>query len=183
MALLAQVATADPSPTPSEAFRLAGFGDVDARHSLSSGRYAFDAAELDLYFTSRLSDRWSALGEVLLQSVRDDADVDGRLTKKNELDLERLYLAYSRSDLFRVEAGQVHTGLIRWNEREHRGRFLQTSIDVPIMARREEQGGAWPLRFVGLWGSGRISGPLGVTYGIGAGEGRGKFRDEIFSLS
>lgn len=181
--IMAQAAGDVQSPQTPDRFHLGGFGDLDLRHSFTSGQDAFDSAELDLYFTAQLSDNWSALGEVLAQRTRNDADVEARITKPTELDIERLYLAYSSSDLLRIEAGQVHTGLVRWNEREHRGRFLQTSIDVPAIARREEQGGAWPLHFVGFWGSGLLPGPLGLTYGLGVGEGRGKVRDEIQPLA
>jgi hypothetical protein len=68
---------------------------------------------------------------------------------------------------------------VQWNEREHRSRFLQTPIDVPSIANRESQGGAWPLHFTGAWASGRVPGSLGATYGAGLGAARGSERDDI----
>jgi hypothetical protein len=145
------------------------------------GATFFDTGELDLYGSDQLSDRWSILGEVLLQHSRRSPGADPP-PKDFELDAERLYAAYQRSDRLRVEIGQVHTGLIAWNEREHRSRFLQTPIDVPSIARGEEQGGAWPLHFIGVWASGRLPGRAGLTYGAGSGVARGRLRDEISSV-
>jgi hypothetical protein len=99
-----------------------------------------------------------------------------------EVNLERLYVAYSPSDRLRIEVGQIHTGIIQWNEREHRSRFLQTPIDVPSVAQRESQRGAWPLHFDGGWASGRVPGALGVEYGVGLGAARGSERDNIQPL-
>jgi hypothetical protein len=173
----------DSSSPPPSRFHFGVFGDIDLLHSSSPPRDLLDGGELDLYSTAQISDKWSALGEVLIQHVRANEQLDARLTKHTEFDVERLYIAYRPSDVFRVEAGQIHTGLVRWNEREHQGRFLQTSIDTPAIARREEQGGAWPLHFIGLWASGRVRGPLGITYGVGLGQGRGQIRDEIQPLT
>jgi hypothetical protein len=90
-----------------------------------------------------------------------------------------MYASYSTSDALKLEIGQTHTGIIRWNEREHRSRILQTPIDVPAIARRPEDNGAWPLHFVGLWASGRVSGSLGLTWEAGAGAGPGAKRKVI----
>jgi hypothetical protein len=71
---------------------------------------------------------------------------------------------------------------VQWNDREHRSRFLQTPIDVPSIANRESQGGAWPLHFAGAWASGRVPGTLGAQYGVGVGAARGSERDDIQPL-
>lgn len=162
--------------------RFGGFADVTFDHSTRTHHNAFAAGELDLYASAVLSNDWSALAEGFVQHAGRAEDVDQEPTKRVEVDLERLYVQYSPTDRLRLELGQIHTGIIEWNEREHRSRFLQTSIDVPAIATREEQGGAWPLHFVGLWVSGRLGGPLGVEYGAGLGEARGRSRDEIQPL-
>jgi hypothetical protein len=162
--------------------RFGGFADVTFDHSTRTHHDAFAAGELDLYASAVLSNDWSALAEGFVQHAGRVEDVEQQPTKRVEVDLERLYIQYSPTDRARLELGQTHTGIIEWNEREHRSRFLQTPIDVPAIATREEQGGAWPLHFVGLWLSGRLGGPLGVEYGAGLGEARGRSRDEIQPL-
>jgi hypothetical protein len=141
-------------------------------------RSGFAFGELDLYATATLSDQWSVISEGFLSHAGRD-EGGGSSPKHFESDLERLSISFSRSDRLRVEGGFTHTGIVRWNEREHRGRFLQTPIDVPAIAAREEQGGAWPLHFDGLWFSGRLGGPLGVEYGAGVGKARASVRDEV----
>ena len=171
----------DAAPAPPR-FAFGGFGDAVFAYSSRNGTTSFDIGELDFFLTARLNDRWTALGEGFLQHVRRSNDVDLQSTKRVEVDVERLYIAYNPSDRLRVEVGQIHTGIIQWNEREHRSRFLQTPIGIPSIANREEQGGAWPLHFVGVWGSGRLPGTLGAQYGAGIGEARGAARDEIQPL-
>ena len=154
------------------------FGDVIFGRELNDRHTLFETGEIDPYATYRFSDRWTVVGEGLLQHVRRGVDAD-EPSKHFEADLERLYVSYARSDRLRIELGQMHTGLVAWNQREHRSRFLQTPIDVPSIARGEEQGGAWPLHFVGAWADGRLPGSLGLTYGGGIGETRGRSRDEV----
>src|ERR1700686_338675 len=174
--LLAPASSAQTSTSPS--FHLGGFTDATVSRTIDTHRNDFSFAELDLYANAQLSDSWSALGEGLMQHVGRGSDADvGRYGL--EVELERLYAAYSRSDSLRVELGRVYTGIIDWNERENRGRFLQTPIDVPAIARRQEQGGAWPLHFLGGWASGRIAGAAGLRYGVGIGQGRGRTIDDV----
>jgi hypothetical protein len=155
------------------AYRFGGFADLQLHSSSGGDREGLDIVQLDLYTTVTLSDRWSALAEGVAAR-----DLQTESEELFDLDLERLYVAYTLSDALRFELGQTHTGIVRWNEREHRSRFLQTPIDVPAIARRPQDDGAWPLRFVGLWMSGRLPGPLGVSYGAGVGGGSGRNRDQ-----
>ena len=153
------------------ALHVGGFADLELHTTSESEREGLDLAELDVFSTLQLSNAWSALGEaVVLRTWRDR-------TEKFDADLERLYVEYSTSDALRLEIGQTQTGIIRWNEREHQSRFLQTPIDLPAIARRPQDDGAWPLRFAGIWASGRLRGPLGVSWGAGAGAGPGRVRD------
>ncbi len=168
--------------TATACFRFGGFGNIVFSHLERRGREAFETGELDLYAIWQFSDDWSVLGEGFIQHAGRSEDIDLQPTKRVEVELERLHLTYNPSDRFRLEIGEIHTGIIRWNEREHRGRFLQTPIAVPSIANRQEQGGAWPLRFAGVWSSGRLPGSLGVRYGAGIGETRGETRDEIEPL-
>lgn len=151
-----------------------GFADIEWHTSSENEREGVDVAELDVFATYQLSNAWSALGEVV-----GERNWRPRSEKSVELTPERFYLEYSHSDALRVEIGETQTGIIRWNEREHRSRFLQTPIDLPAIARRPEQDGAWPLRFSGIYASGRTRGPAGLTWGIGAGSGPGRNREGI----
>jgi hypothetical protein len=175
-ALHAQTAAAAPDSPSRPSFRIGGFADIELHTSSDSVREGLDLAELDLYSVAELSERWSALAEGDARKVWRQGTGDNRVV---ELNLERFYVQYAPNDAFHVEIGQTHTGIVRWNEREHRSRFLQTPIDVPAIARRPQDDGAWPLRFIGIWASGRSSGPLGITYGAGVGGGSGRERDEI----
>lgn len=163
--------------------RFAGFADVTFDRSTRKDDSQFEFGEIDPYAEVRFSDSWSALAEVLFQRLErgSEADIPGH--RRYELDLERCFAAYSPSDAFRLRVGEVNTGIIQWNESEERPRFLQTSIDIPSIARRPEQGGAWPLHLVGAWASGRIPGTAGLRYGAGLGAGRGHSRDDIAFLS
>ena len=165
--LCAQSASADPGFHP--AIRLGGFADVELHTSSDNVREGLDLAELDLYSSANLSERWSALAEVVAQRSIHAREADGEPVL--DVDLERFYASYSLSDAFSLELGETHTGIVRWNEREHRSRILQTPIDVPSIARRPEDDGLWPLRFIGAWMSGRLPGPLALAYGAGMGVG------------
>ena len=156
---------------PAHPFHLGGFADLELHTTSENEREGVDLAQVDLFSALQISNAWSAFGEaVLLRSWRDRDE-------KFDADLERLYLEYSTSDALRLEIGETQTGIIRWNEREHRSRFLQTPIDLPAIARRPQDDGAWPLRFAGIWATGRLPGPLGITWGGGAGAGPGRVRD------
>lgn len=181
--LQAQTAAPDPEAhAASPRITAGGFGDVTFENVSRNGRSVLESGEIDLFASARLSDQWSALAEGFTYRAGRSDDVDVRPTRSLELDMARLYLAYHPSDRLRLEIGENHTGIIQWNEREHRSRFLQTPIDVPAIAVREEQGGAWPLHFIGVWASGRLPGPLGIQYGAGVGEARGSARDELQPL-
>lgn len=168
--LLLFAGSARAESLPARPFHIGGFGAVEL-HTSSEIGHGLDLAELDVFSTLQLSNAWSALAEaVVLRTWRvHDEQFD--------VDLERLYVEYSTSDALRVEIGETQTGIVRWNEREHRSRFLQTPIDRPAIARRQQDDGAWPLRFVGVFASGRLPGPLGISWGAGAGAGPGRIRD------
>lgn len=179
--LVARAVAAQDQPPP--ALHLSGFADSIVSRSLHSDTTDLDFGELDPYATVRFSDSWTALCEVLVQRVERGSDADESRHRAIELDLERLFVAYAPSDAFRLEAGALSSGLLAWNEREERPRFLQTSIDMPAIARRQEQGGAWPLHFLGAWASGRVGGSAGLSYGLGVGRGRARTRDDIGPIS
>ncbi len=172
----------DAAQPPSEhfpAFRLGAFADVVLSHPAEAGKVEYEAGEMDLYASLNVTSDWSVLGEVLVQHAGKAENIDLMRKDRFDTNLERFYAAYNPSDRLRLEIGQIHTGIVQWNEREHRSRFLQTPIDVPSIANREVQGGAWPLHFAGAWASGRVPGTLGAAYGLGLGAARGAERDDV----
>jgi hypothetical protein len=177
--LMSAAAPAHAQQQKEPALQWGGFADAIFTHSLRSRNTALSRLELDAYLRLRFSDNWSFLTEGLLERDRRHEQFDDPGSNRVEFNVERFFAAYDPSDRFRVELGQIHTGIIAWNEREHRSRFLQTPIDVPSIARGEEQGGAWPLHFLGAWTSGRVPGPLGLRYGAGLGEARAAVRGDI----
>lgn len=151
-------------------FTIQGFGDVNYITRAPEGESrGFVNGALDLFVTSALGDRWSALVELVFESVQ-----GGFVT-----DLERFQFTYEHSDALRISAGRVHNPLLRWPTIYHHGKFTHTPIDQPIIARWEDEPGLWPMHFVGLLAHGRFGGQLGVNYSLGVGNGRGEILDEI----
>jgi hypothetical protein len=159
----------------SPVFRVGGFADAELHTTSENEREGLDVTELDVYGTLQFSNAWSALAEGV--ALRDWHT--RRNKEQYDIDLERLYLEYSTSDALRIELGETQTGIIAWNEREHHSRILQTPIDVPAIARRPQEDGAWPLRFTGAFATGRVPGALGLTWGAGFGAGPGAKREAI----
>jgi len=158
------------------------FADIIVSHSTRSNVTDFDFGEVDPLVEAQFSEKWSALAEGLFQRFERGSDTDFPGKRQTEADVERLFVAYSPSDAFRIQVGEVNSGIIEWNEREQLPRFLQTPIDVPSLAKRQEQGGAWPLHLIGAWATGNVPGAAGLRYGVGIGEGRGQSRDDTSPL-
>ncbi len=151
-------------------FTIQGFGNVNyvavAPQPAHSG---FEDGAFEFFISSRLSDHWTVLAELVFEPDGNSLSVD----------LERFQLTFELSDVFRISAGRVHNPILRWAVTNHHGLFMQTPINNPIIARWEDDGGLWPLHFVGLMASGRLPGSLGVMYWAGVGNGRGTHRDEV----
>ena len=175
--LTAQPAAGNDPPPVAPLFHLGGFANVELHTSSDKARDGFDLLEMDLFATAAFSKCWVALADVVAErSLKRNLD---ETRAKVELDLDRLFVAYTRSDALRLEFGETTTGIVRWNQRERRNRFLQTPIDLPAIARRPQNNGAWPLQFLGVTASGRSAGPLGLGYEAGIGTGAGQTRDEF----
>lgn len=157
--------------------RWGAFADANLSYSLVSHASELEFGEIDPYGEIRFSETWSAIGELLFQRIERGSSADRPGRKSVELDIERLFGAYTPSDALTVRFGEINSGIIQWNS-EQLPRFVQTSIDIPSIARPQEQGGAWPLHLIGAWASGRASGSAGLVYGVGVGEGRGPHRED-----
>jgi hypothetical protein len=166
---------ATPEPPPAAVapdrvtVRVLPFADVDVTSRSEDGGHAgFSIGPFDLYITSRLSEHWSAIGELVFENG------DNALAT----DLERILIGWQASDLLRLRLGREHNPIVRWNTALHHGNYMQTPIERPSMARFEDDGGPWPVHFVGLLADGR-AGSIGLQYGAAVGNGRGAIPDEV----
>ncbi|HLE61979.1 MAG TPA: hypothetical protein VI750_02505 [Pyrinomonadaceae bacterium] len=152
-----------PSGTPR--LQIQGFADVNYRATNEKGRNnSFLLGQLDLFITSRLSEKFSILSELILEAGEDNAFT---------FEIHRLLLKYSLNDYFNLSAGRYHTGIGYYNTAYHHGSFFQTTANRPFLFAFESRGGLLPLHNVGLSLTGRIpSAPLGLRYIAEIGNGR-----------
>ena len=162
-------AVAPPVSPDRVTFRILPFASADVTsRSEDSGHAGFSIGPFDLYMTSRLSEHWSAIGELVFEND------DNALST----DLERILIGWQASDHLRLRVGREHNPIVRWNTALHHGLYMQTPIERPSMARFEDDGGPWPVHFVGLLADGR-AGSIGLQYGAAVGNGRGAIPDEV----
>ena len=152
-----------PSGTPR--MQIQGFADVNYRATNEKGRTnSFFLGQLDLFITSRLSEKFSVLSELIL-----DAGEDNAFT----FEVHRLLLKYSMNDYFNLSAGRYHTSIGYYNTAYHHGSFFQTTVNRPFLFAFESRGGILPLHNVGLSAAGRIpKAPFGLRYVAEIGNGR-----------
>jgi hypothetical protein len=158
-------ASHDSTPAGSPLLQLRGFADVNFRASDEKGvTQSFALGQIDLFITSRLSERFSALAELVIES--DDDNEFG-------FEAERLLLQYTHSDYFKLAAGRYHSSIGYYNTAFHHGTWFQTAIGRPFIFEFEDDGGILPIHNVGLTATGRIpAGGLGLNYVAEMGNGR-----------
>ena len=142
--------------------QIRGFGDVDFSATNQRGiNSGFNLGQFVLHMTSPLSRKVTYFGEVSFTA---------QPTGYN-LEVERTIIRYDYNDFFKLSFGKYHTPINYWNTAFHHGLWLQTTISRPEMV---QFGGIFlPVHFLGLLGEGEIpSGPVGLNYQIGLGNGR-----------
>ena len=151
----------------SPALQIRGFSDVTLHASdLHGEKPAFAIGQLDLFITSRLSEKLSVLAELVLEA--NDENAFG-------FEAERLLLNYRPSDYFNVSFGRYHTGIGYYNAAYHHGTWFQTATGRPFIFQFEDEGGILPIHNVGISANGRIpSGKLGLQYVAEIGNGRAR---------
>lgn len=166
-----------PVPPVIEEPRLSirGFSDisfsVDDIKGENRGDSSFALGQFDLFITSKISDNVNLLAEIVLE-----ADSDNEI----EVDMERLQLRYSLSDLLNVTAGRIHTALGYWITTFHHGTWLQTTAFRPEVYKFEDEEGILPTHSVGLELSGRKDiDVFDIKYAFGVSNGRGRTIEEI----
>jgi hypothetical protein len=145
--------------------QIQGFADVNFRASNQKGATnAFALGQLDLFLTSRLSDKFSVLGELIIEAAPDNSF---------SFEIHRLLLRYTPNDYFNFSAGRYHTAIGYYNTAYHHGSWFQTAANRPFIYAFESKGGILPLHNVGLSITGRIpSAPFGLRYVAELGNGR-----------
>jgi hypothetical protein len=164
-------------PLPGEqstfpAMQIRGFADVDFGATDQSGNTSgFTLGQFVLHISSPLSSKVSFFGETSFTAQSASATPPVSTGPVYKLDVERLLLRYDYNDAFKISFGKYHTPINYWNSAYHHGLWLQTTITRPEMVKF---GGQFlPVHFVGLLGEGEIpSGPVGLNYQIGMGNGR-----------
>ncbi len=150
------------APTEGPVFRPMGFGDVSYVISDAAAPEGFLVGQLVGQLTAALTDRLTIFTE-----VSGTARADGY-----GLDVERLFLRYDFTDVFKLSAGRYHTPTSYWNTAYHHGLWLQTTTARPEMIRLGSR--LIPVHFVGVLVEGAIEpGRLGINYALGIGNGRG----------
>jgi hypothetical protein len=145
--------------------QIQGFADVNFRASNGRGTTnAFSLGQLDLFITSRLSEKFSVVSELIMEAKRDNSF---------EFEIHRLLLRYAMNDYLNLSAGRYHTGIGYYNTAFHHGSYFATAANRPFLFAFESQGGVLPLHNVGVSATGRIpSGALGLRYIAEVGNGR-----------
>ncbi len=155
--------------TTSSPWAIQVFADVGARlHNPDppgTGNASFAFGSADLLGTMDLSDQFLALAEVNMEATGSDT---------LELDMERLWVSWLRSDAFHLTLGMNHTALARWNRLYHHGRWLEMTIDRPYLARFQDLGGILAMHYAGLEAGGTLRlGPGDMEYTVILSNGRG----------
>ena len=117
---------------------------------------SFYTGDFDLFLTARVNDRTSVISEI----VFGEGDA-----QSFDVDLERFLLKYDRDDHLKMSFGRYHTGIGYYNTAFHSGKWLQTTVDRPLVMEFADDGGLLPTQAVGVSVTGLVpSGTLGLNY-------------------
>ena len=147
-----------------------GFGEIDYklldRREPELGAFGFVPGsagnfyigDFDLFLTSKISDKASVLAEIVV------GEGDAQTFS---VDMDRALFKYDFNDHFKLSLGRYHTGIGYYNSAFHSGRWLQTTVDRPLIVEFAGDGGLLPTQAVGVAATGQIpSGPWGVNYTV-----------------
>ena len=116
----------------------------------------FYIGDFDLYLTSKLTDKASVLAELVVGE-----EVDQTFS----VELARALLKYDSNDHLRLSVGRYHTNVGFYNAAFLSGKWLQTTVDRPLVMEFSDAGGLLPTQAIGLSVTGQIpSGRLGLNY-------------------
>lgn len=127
---------------PKFGMNLGAFGDINyLTKNRESDHPAFSLGPLDLYSTGHYGPRLNFLAELQIESEMNNA---------GHVDLERLWVGYTFSDLLIVRAGRHHTALGYWNKTYHHAKQHFLTVDRPFFLAFEDDGGILPVHTVGI---------------------------------
>lgn len=101
-----------------------GFADVLTTYEKK--KLSFSLGEQDLFITSRLSDRFSFLGESVFK-------FDARSGTMFSVSVERIVLKYNIFNNHNLLIGKHHTPINYWNDTYHHGRLFFPTITRPLL--------------------------------------------------
>lgn len=144
---------------------LHGFADVgwaNGSKNQPGKSQGFYLGTFDLYLTPQFSDKGKSIIEIALEPD------DGAY----HMDVERMQLGYTFSDLATVWVGRYHTPYGYWNTAFHHGAQIQTSTTRPRFVEFEDGGGIFPAHTVGILLSGTTRAGTGrINYDLYSGNG------------
>ncbi len=151
--------------TSNTLMRIRGFGDVTFHGDSRKGdTTSFTLGQLNLFVTSDISERFKLLSEIVFEA--DDQNRFG-------VDIERLLLQYSPSDLLNLSVGRYHSAIGYYNTAYHHSTWLQTATGRPFLFQFEDEGGILPIHNVGVSATGLLpTGRLQLHYVAEVGNGR-----------
>lgn len=160
-----------PNTTIGPRLELRGFFDVtlsgaqERRAGVDSSSLGAALGPLDLFMVSRLNDRTSFLGELVLETTG---------SGEVRTDLERAYLKFILNSRLQLAVGRTHSPISLWNVLYHHGALLQPTVDRPSPLRFEDDGGLLPMHAVGVEAGGKWPlGPVDWQYIFTVSNGRG----------
>jgi hypothetical protein len=117
---------------------------------------SFYTGDVDLLITSRITDKASFLGELVI------GEGDAQSFR---VSMDRLLLKYDWNEHLQASFGRYHTAIGYYNTAFHSGKWLQTAADRPFAMQFADDGGLLPTQAVGFELTGAIpSGRLGAHY-------------------
>ena len=146
-----------------KAFADVGFSFQDPRPA-GFAHSAFGFGGIDLFVTAQLASDFQILSETVLEAM--DSEVG--------IDQERIWGQWRLDDAFYAKLGLEHAPICHFNRRFHHGKWLYPSVERPLLARFEDDGGILPAHIAGLE-LGGDAGLLGgqLEYAAVVGNGRG----------
>ncbi len=123
-----------------------GFVISDRKAATSS----FGLGQLDLFLTSKLSDQWTVLSEIVFRAGSDN---------RFAVNPERLLVQYEPTDKIQIAMGRFHSAVGYYNAVYHHGSWFETAASRPSMF----AAGFIPYHNVGVSSRARVpSGPAGL---------------------
>ena len=145
---------------------LKGFAHFNSNYGFESEKVSFEVGELDLFFTSRVSDKFTILNENVIK-----LDNGGSFNAS----IERLIFKYNYRGNHSVLFGKVHTALNYWNDTYHHGRVFFPTIDRPSFFSAK----IFPIHTTGIGLQGQNLGDLRFGYDVLVGNGIGAHDNPI----